>query len=120
MTEEDPDGFDWSSVYRALADDRRRSVLRFVAYGDGRCRIGDAANHLLREADELGAEELDRTLQRLHHVDLPLLADASLVRWDREADEIALTDRGFRLPFGIVSPGPSADPDRQVPTRVGD
>ena len=70
-------------VYTAIASQRRRDVLRLLREHDTPLSVqAVSANLTVKDG---------QTMQtRLMHVHLPRLADAGLIRWDREAATIAL------------------------------
>ena len=75
----------------ALADSRCRGVLSYLRT-ERRCTVRELTEHVAASArDRPGAPtlpELDRTFTALAVGCLPLLDDAGVIEWDREADEI--------------------------------
>ncbi|UTF54376.1 DUF7344 domain-containing protein [Natronosalvus rutilus] len=89
------------STFNAITSRRRRRILAFV----GERREGGidsvTLNELARElaAEELGkpavsvtTNEFEERRTALVHVELPLLEDAGLLAWDREAGAVSLPD----------------------------
>lgn len=81
--------------YRLLDDEQRRFViesLQTVRSGVD-TTLDDVATHLERTAERTGRKDADprRTLRcRLHHVHLPMLADAGLLEYDAETKRVRL------------------------------
>jgi DNA-binding transcriptional ArsR family regulator len=84
------------TVFRALSEVGRRRVL-YVLLEGGTVTVPELATVLVGW-DRVGRRgvatpgDRDQRLTSLRHVDLPLLADAGLVRYDRSADTVALAD----------------------------
>lgn len=81
---------DWSDVLRALADVRRRVVVATLATRDDALDRQTLARHVAaREAGVVPSapseEAIDSVAVMLHHVHLPVLADAGLVALEDEA-----------------------------------
>lgn len=88
------------SALEAISNVRRRRILRYLRDGDGRAALDDlvttltnddrssrpnSADRARPDAETVEAPMNERTLRiRLHHVDLPALAEAGLVEYDRE------------------------------------
>jgi hypothetical protein len=94
---------DWNLVYGALADDRRRELLRYLAHATERRTITDVVEHLY-DGDEPTEDERARFVANLYHVHLPKLADADLVEWDQNRETVALASLTYQLPVGTISP----------------
>lgn len=71
-----------SLLFEALASHRRRRVLRYLADTDGPVFLDELAAHI---ADD-DADQQDWTIiaATLSHLELPKLADAELIHFDRE------------------------------------
>lgn len=65
---------------RLLSEESRRIVLRYLFREDGSTTMEELSRAVAdrREADDV----LERTNIRLHHIDLPMLADYGVIRWD--------------------------------------
>ena len=76
----------------ALADSRCRGVLSYLRT-ERRCTVRELTEHVAASArDRPGAPtlpELDRTFTALAVGCLPLLDDAGVIEWDREAGTVA-------------------------------
>ena len=79
-----------SAVFSALANSRRRTVLRRLLYFEGGLSIAQLAEHVAADTDG----DSTRVHTELRHLHVPELEDVNLVTYDREDDEIALTDDG--------------------------
>jgi len=76
-------------VFDALADERRRRVLRCLREDDPPTRVESIARSL---RDEVDADE--RSLRAaLHHRDLPRLDDNGLISYDRATNCVVDCDR---------------------------
>jgi hypothetical protein len=115
------DDIDWTEVYEALADDRRRLVLDYVTDAAGQVRIEDLVEHL-PESDGSGDPEEGQTREeiQLHHVHLPALAEARLVEWDRSGGTVRPTSLGLQLPVGILRPQAATTTAATPPQNVSD
>lgn len=81
-------------VYEALADRHRRLAIRYLADRDGPVSLSALAAHITDAAAEESPDSTERAtherevLTRLYHQHAPKLADAGLVRFDTEANEV--------------------------------
>jgi DNA-binding transcriptional ArsR family regulator len=83
------------TVYRVLADRRRRAVLRFLVDRSGTATVDELTDWLWeRERGQHGTDSRSRIAVDLYHTELPMLADADVVEYDREEESVSLTDRG--------------------------
>ncbi|NHN47366.1 hypothetical protein G9464_07125 [Halostella sp. JP-L12] len=85
---------DWDAVLESLAEGRRRVALTVLSAADGpvdRDRLARAVVAREQGVDEIEVPPRDAedVLVTLHHVHLPMLDDAGLVEYDRDADEVA-------------------------------
>lgn len=83
-------------VFRALADERRRLVLSCVRQHDT-LTLADAAEYVAREEAgeriaEIPADRVKEIYFSLYHTHVPILEDASLVRYEQEPDLVSTTD----------------------------
>jgi DNA-binding transcriptional ArsR family regulator len=88
---------DRSLVYDALADERRRRVVRLLADADGALTIEDLAEGLVRIGDGRsdGIEDeaaVTRLRTSLYHVHVPKLSEAGIVRFSPERRRVRLTE----------------------------
>lgn len=92
-------------LFDALADWRRRCVLRCLQASDRPTALADvAAEVAARTSDSASAEVSEETVERvyasLYHVHVPKLADVGVVDYDRDRATVALTDDADRArPF---------------------
>lgn len=80
---------------RLLADDQRRFVIESLrtARSGVDTTLDEIASHLDRAAQRAGSEHAEsrRDLRcRLHHVHLPMLADAGMLDYDPETKRVCL------------------------------
>jgi DNA-binding transcriptional ArsR family regulator len=75
----------------ALADDRRRELLAYLLERDDDEKVEVAAlvDHLSDGGEDVDHERIHT---RLRHVDLPRLADAGIVSYERSAETVRLAD----------------------------
>lgn len=83
-----------SGVFTALSNENRRIVLQtLVRSHDGTASIDEVRSAI--EANSDGGSTRDRREaaieRRLHHTDLPRLADLGLVRYDAQTGDVELT-----------------------------
>jgi hypothetical protein len=101
------------TVEAVLESTVRRRVVDLLVADEGRTDVGSlaarvsAADGARRPTEEYGIE--------LHHVHLPKLADAGLVRWDREAVAVEATRTARR-----IADRPDAPVGRTVTGAHGD
>ena len=86
---------DETTRHRLLADEQRRFVIETLqtAHSDVETTLYELAKHIERAAQRIdGSEDADcRSLRcRLHHVHLPMLADAGLLEYDPTTKEVRL------------------------------
>lgn len=84
---------DESTRYRLLADAQRRFVIESLETGTTRVQtsLDELATHLERAAERSDVVDGWPTLRcRLHHVHLPMLAEAGLLDYDPATKEIQL------------------------------
>lgn len=85
------------TVMDLLADPRRRCVVRELLF-DGETTVDRLADRIDEELGD-GAGPRPAVRARLFHVDLPRLANAGIVAWDRDAEVVELA-----VPSGRVRP----------------
>jgi DNA-binding transcriptional ArsR family regulator len=100
-----PGSVDWTAVYEALSDGRRRDLLDTLHRTDDRVPVEELAARFLYEYEQSNVEHSRDVVElRLRHVHLPKLQHAGLVEWDREAAEVTLTPLGGELPVEFLRP----------------
>jgi len=108
----DADDATLDAVFRALAADRRRTVLSILAEEDRPLETETLARRVAaREAEttelEVAQERVDEVATAFVHVHGPMLADASLVDYDAEAGRVVDVDHPIVDPEWI-RPGDAA------------
>ncbi|MFA9415643.1 hypothetical protein [Natrinema sp. HArc-T2] len=108
----DADDATLDAVFRALAADRRRTILSILAEEDRPLETETLARRVAaREAEtterEVARERVDEVATAFVHVHGPMLADASLVDYDAEAGRVADADHPVVDPEWI-RPGDAA------------
>jgi len=69
------------SLLEALADERRRAVVRYLSEASNdAASVSHLADHLLEHCE--AANDPENVAVHLHHVSLPKLEDAGLVEFD--------------------------------------
>lgn len=112
----DSDGrpLDTDAVFEALADERRRHVVRILRSSDGVLDVEDLARRVVaRErrttAPSVPPRDVQRVAARLYHADLLKLQDAALVEFDRERRRVRslvdLSDLSAVLADALERPG---------------
>ena len=79
------------AILHVLADHHRRSLLRYLVETPGETHSFDeCARHLVqREAERDGGRPAhDRVKVELHHVHVPMLADAGVLEYDARSREV--------------------------------
>lgn len=82
-------------VFGVLADRHRRIIVASLLESDNSVPVDALVTDLVLHADVPVEETGDARTQiatRLHHVHLPKLAEADLLKWDREHAVVAPTD----------------------------
>lgn len=79
---------DESQRYRILASDRRRLALDALAERESPVSVEGLAVQIVDDDSE---EEFDRVVVALHHVHLPMLADAGVVDYVPETRTVSPT-----------------------------
>jgi len=93
------------TLFDALADDRRRTILDVLSHQFDRIHVETLAQELgARERgvaeSEVSEASVEGILTRLRHVDLPHLVEAGLVRHDSEAGTVAYAGHpSLRVPW---------------------
>lgn len=90
---------DSNGVLSALADERRRAILRSLDRHDGDAADLDALVDDIHDAvrDEGASPDAERQeiRIRLHHVDLPKLEAAGLIEYDADAKRVRGAENAF-------------------------
>jgi DNA-binding transcriptional ArsR family regulator len=95
-----PDDPDWEVVSVLLARPVRQEIVSFLAAHDDRVTVDELADVLRSRTRIFGStdsSEEQQLLVRLHHIDLPKLADIDLVVYDSEENTVARTRRAVAV-----------------------
>lgn len=92
--ETNADADELDTLFGALGDSRRRSILDVLSHQFGPIRLETLARELgAKERDTaerlVPVEDVQRILVSLHHVHLPMLSKAGLIEYDRDAETVA-------------------------------
>lgn len=116
---------DWPVIYRALADDERRSLMQYLVRTSGRSSVAEIVAELgghngpaLDEPTEAGA--MSGLHVRLLHTHLPKLADADLLWWDRGSGEVTATALAASIPAVFITPRVLPRVDQASPEEASD
>lgn len=95
------DGLSLDVLFDALADRRRRRVLRCLREYRTPMALADLADEVAAREQELPVPEVppgeaERVYASLSHAHLPKLADANVVEYDRERGSVALSENSER------------------------
>lgn len=83
--------------HRLLASARRRAVLTVLAGTDGEIDLDELAPAVAAREEEAGDGPADVRVT-LHHVHLPMLADAGVLDYDHESCRVD-ADGGLQVPL---------------------
>jgi hypothetical protein len=119
------DDINWSSVFTALADDVRRSTMQYLARTNGHSSVDEIAAELAgrngsaldEPTDAAGPSHLE---VKLHHVHLPALVKAGLIRWDHDPDRVTTTALASRIPGVFITPRVLMSADQATPNEASD
>jgi len=79
-------------VFRALADKRRRLVVRYLVNdAEGVASYGDVGDHVAAHC----SVRPEKVMIALKHSILPTLADANLLRYDHETERVRYRPNGL-------------------------
>lgn len=89
-------------IAELLADRRRRVVLDVLRDHDKPVALADVAKEVTHRAkqvplDACSVEEIKRTRLKLHHHDVPQLADYGVVEYNVERRTVTLTEQAEQL-----------------------
>lgn len=92
------DGLDLDEYFELVSNYRRRQIIRILdaetaAVGDGYLKRGPLADQITaretgRPPDDVDSDERKRAYVGLYQVHLPKLADAGIVDWDQDGDDV--------------------------------
>jgi len=107
-TRHDADDATLDAVFRALAADRRRTILAILADADGPFETETLARRVVARNTEstergIARDRVDEVLTSFVHVHGPMLADAALVDYDAETGRVVDTDQPVVDPEWIQS-----------------
>ena len=79
-----------NTLFDVLADSRRRYALYYLSRKVGAVALTDLTEQIAMWEEALTRDRCERILTGLHHIHLPKLVDAGLVRYDVERETIEL------------------------------
>ena len=97
------DHANWNQIFAALARDERRELLRYLQHVQT-AQLEEVARQLLEWAHGSTEEDFSAIRLGLYHMHLPKLAEAGLLTWDSQQNQITLTTLGSQLPAEFISP----------------
>jgi hypothetical protein len=97
MVDNDTRVTDTDAVYMLLADRDRRAVLEYLGANGGTATVLELARRISDSAGRMSESKKGDPRVRLHHVQLPKLAAAGTIDYDRGAKAVTLTACGRRL-----------------------
>lgn len=75
-------------LFELLKSPRRRELCHYLEHTVGDVTLGEAAEHLALIEGDPSRERYERVLVSLHHVHLPKLVNAGVVRYDQATETI--------------------------------
>ncbi|MEF8785525.1 MAG: hypothetical protein V5A45_06290 [Haloarculaceae archaeon] len=99
----------WNRIYAALARGERRELLRYL-HDVPVAKIEDVVQKLLERENVSTQNKSDAMRLRLHHVHLPKLAEAGLLTWDSQQNQVTLTTLGSQLSAELIDPSLVSSP----------
>ena len=96
-------------VFDLLSNPRRRFLLRELQEADGGAELDDLAAALAASENQVPVEELTakqekRTYVSLYQTHIPKMAEAGVLRYDRDEGRVSLTDRSDELMTYLRTP----------------
>ena len=79
-----------TTIFNLLANDRRRYVLHYLSQTVGAVSLGDLAEQIALWEENPTYDHYERVVTGLHHIHLPKLADAGVVRYEVEQEAVEL------------------------------
>ena len=86
-----------TTIFNLLANDRRRYALHYLSQTVGAVSLGDLAEQIALWEDNPTYDHFERVVTGLHHMHLPKLADAGVVRYDVEQETVELREAADEL-----------------------
>ncbi|MBX0293317.1 helix-turn-helix domain-containing protein [Haloarcula nitratireducens] len=91
-------------IYRALADEVRRTVLTCLQVGEGVSLSSLAETIAKSETTAEVASSVETLRVELYHVHIPILCDAGLLEYDDRRSVVALTELGSEVESKLIQP----------------
>ncbi|SEP91495.1 DUF7344 domain-containing protein [Natrinema salaciae] len=89
-----------TTMFAALAHERRQYALHYLAQKPGAVPLGDIAEYIAVREGDPSRDRYERVLTGLYHLHLPHLLDANLVAYDTEQKTVTLlAGREFLSPY---------------------
>lgn len=86
-----------STIFDLLGNHRRRYMLYYLSRKVGAVSLEEVAEGIALREGEPTRNRFERICTGLHHTHLPMLVDASVVRYDRDAGTITLLEAASQL-----------------------
>jgi hypothetical protein len=104
-------------TFQALTSEDRRTVVRVLLNHGGTATLNEITTGVIESMPTLDRSDVEI---RLHHVTLPMLAEAGIVDWDRGGTSVSLSDDTDRLPLRVLVTGSQFQTEHRDRGRADD
>lgn len=77
-----------ATIFSLLAEDRRRYTIQYLAHRVGAVPLGEVAEHIALREDDPTRDRYERVITGLHHIHVPRLREAGVVRYDPKRETV--------------------------------
>lgn len=77
-----------STIFSLLAEERRRYTLQYLGRRVGAVPLGEVAEQIALREDDPSRDRYERVITGLHHIHVPRLCDAGVIRYDPERETL--------------------------------